>query len=376
MRRISCAPRHAWSDKLACDGITWHTENGVVAWNDCATYAFTEEEIERIRRTAAEVHQLCMQAAAHVVRHNLWARLGIRNEDVPLIRDSWERQDWSLCGRFDFLLDKNGEPRLIEYNAETALSLVESACAQRRWQTSQMPNYGQFNQLRDALLTAWRAIPRTHVHCVWRPQHAEVAGTVEYMAKIIREAGHTTSLMALHRMGWDRCRKCFVDQDLREIQCCYKIYPWDWMLEERFSSYATNSSCRFVEPPWRLLLAGKGLLSILHERFPDYPAILPCAATPERLTGTYVQKPLFGREGDSISIIRDGQILGSTPGEYGRRGFIYQSYVEAARYDGNLAQLGIWMVGEQPVALSIRESRTSIITGDTPLVSHVVIREL
>jgi glutathionylspermidine synthase len=38
-----------------------------------------------------------------------------------------------LHGRFDFLFDAQGCPRLLEYNAETALSLVETAVIQRHW---------------------------------------------------------------------------------------------------------------------------------------------------------------------------------------------------------------------------------------------------
>ena len=43
------------------------------------------------------------------------------------IRDSsWEEDDYSLYGRFDFAF-VNGVPKLLEFNADTPTSLVEAA---------------------------------------------------------------------------------------------------------------------------------------------------------------------------------------------------------------------------------------------------------
>lgn len=372
MTRKMLSARPHWQNIVERDGLSWHTEGELPSWNESAVYVFTAAEIEQVQRTAREIHGLYLRAADHAVKHSLWSRLGLRSEDAPVLRKSWEQQDWSLHGRFDFLLDAHGQLRLLEYNAETALSLVETALIQHRWQIEVMPEMAQFNRLHERLVEAWRCSGFRHVHCAWRPRHPEVEGTVRYMAGIVREAGLKATLLALHRLGWHRGQQCFVDCDGTALECCYKLYPWEWMLQEPFAGHLDHAGCRFVEPAWKLLLGSKAMLALLWELFPDHPALLPCAEEPSALGASFVSKPFFGREGYNISIFQDGALTGSTSGEYSEERKLFQALVRSPRHDGHLAQLGIWMVESEPAALGIRESTDAIITNNSPFVPHVV----
>ncbi len=375
MRRVVLPSREDWQTAVEQDGLQWHTEGDVRCWNESAAYLFSQEEIKRIRQTAEEVHGLFQKAAAHVVKHQLWDRVGLRIEDAAIIKASWERHDWSFHGRFDFLLNEGGQPKLLEYNAETALSLVESAVIQKKWQMKVMPGAGQFNSLHESLVAAWRGSGFQHVHCAWRPRHPEVEGTIRYMAGIIREAGLQATMLPLHRMGWHQRDSCFVDADNLPIEGCYKIYPWEWMLHEPFARHVGNAHCRFVEPAWRLLHGSKGILTVLWELFPDHPALLPCYDRPDLLGASFVSKPMFGHEGHNVVICQNGVILQDAPGEYGKEPRVFQALVNAARHEGYLAQLGVWMVKDKAVSVGMRESLDPIIMNNSSIVPHAIMPE-
>jgi glutathionylspermidine synthase len=178
MKRVSVAGRVDWRPQVEEEGLLWHSDDGHETWSEQVAYLLSPAEVEKLCRTARELAEMYHRAAEHVVKNNLWRLLGLQNHEAQLLASSWQRGEWSLHGRFDFLLDAEGRPRLLEYNAETALSLVETAVIQKRWLSQVMPKHEQLNQLEESLVRAWRESGFKHVHCVWRPRHSEVEGTV------------------------------------------------------------------------------------------------------------------------------------------------------------------------------------------------------
>jgi glutathionylspermidine synthase len=372
MNRVPVAARPDWKSRVERTGLLWHSEQGQESWNEHAVYILTGAEVQRWCQAACELAGLYHQAAEYVVKKNLWWLLGVRPDEAELLAASWERREWSLHGRFDFLLDAQGCPKVLEYNAETALTLVETAVIQKHWLAQVMPHHQQFNTLEESLLAAWQSSGFQHVHCAWRPRHAEVEGTVRYMAELMRKARIEVTLMAMHRIGWNSRDRKFVDHDGAPITHCFKLYPWEWMLREPFAKKVAASGCLFIEPPWRLVLGSKAILCILSEMFPDHPSILACGTSPEPLGSTFVSKPLFGHEGHNVAVHRDGAVVEYLAGEYGEEPKVYQAFVESPRYDGYLPQIGVWMVRDQPVGICIRETRGSIISGKSAFVPHAV----
>jgi glutathionylspermidine synthase len=376
MRRIQIPPRAGWQSLVEKQGLTWHSEGGKETWNESNAYILSSSEVQKLCKAAHELAQIYHKAAGHIVKNKLWSLIGLQEHEARIITSSWERSEWSLHGRFDFLFDVEGCPKLLEYNAETALSLVETAVIQKHWIAGVMPEYEQFNELETCLLKAWRESGFKHVHCAWRPRHAEVEGTIRYMAGILRKAGIQVTLMALHRMGWHPKLRAFVDHDGMPIHHCYKLYPWEWMLREPFAKFVVSSHCSFVEPPWRLLLGSKGILCVVSELFGDHPAVVACHATPDKLGSSYVSKPLFGHEGHNVAIHRDDAVIESLSGEYGDESKVFQAFVESPRYGNYLPQFGVWMVHDQPAAICIRETVGSIISANSALVPHAIERQI
>ena len=50
--------------------------------------------------------------------------LNIPKEIGERIRASWDADELSLYGRFDFILAKDGTPKILEFNADTPTSLL------------------------------------------------------------------------------------------------------------------------------------------------------------------------------------------------------------------------------------------------------------
>ena len=73
------------------------------------------------------------------------------------IRQSWEDDDLSLYGRFDFAF-VDGVPKLLEFNADTPTTLIESSLVQWYWKEDVFPEADQFNSLHEALVRSWRDI--------------------------------------------------------------------------------------------------------------------------------------------------------------------------------------------------------------------------
>lgn len=373
MKRITLEPRPTWTAWADSLDYAWHSEGGTCSWNEGVAYLLTEAEEQLLRTSAEQAHRMAVSAVERVVRESLWSRMGIPDKDVSLLKRSWERQEWSLGGRFDFMLDGNGQPKLIEYNAESTLTLIETAKVQRAWFEAAGVGRRQFNTLRESMVAAWRSSGTASAHVAWRPRHREVESTMRFLAEAMREAGIPTTLMAMHSLGWNSRLREFVDSEGQVIECCAKLYPWAWMLEERFASHLPHSSCRFVEPPWRHLLSSKALLALMWEQFPEHPALVPAYTREFSLKKPFVSKPLLGREGHNITIFNEGDVCQRSGGDFEGMPLMTQEFVASPRFDDRIPQFGVWMVGAEAVALGIRETDGLIVNGDSPFTPHAIV---
>jgi glutathionylspermidine synthase len=59
----------------------------------------------------------------------------------------------------------------------------------------------------------------------------------------------------------------FVDDNDRQIELLFKLYPWEWMTREAFGASLPGSATQFVEPPWKMVLSNKGILPLLWEMY-------------------------------------------------------------------------------------------------------------
>ena len=384
MQRHRCQPRPAWREKVEEIGLTYHSHEHGPYWDESACYELTSQEIEALENAAHELHDRCSDAAEAVIVKGWWDRLGIPPAAVPAIQRSWERDDFSLYGRFDLAFDGRSAPKLLEYNADTPTALVEAAVAQWFWLQDTRPDADQFNSIHERLIEAWKrwaasdrcgvsphisgplrrdaaATPILHFAAV--RDHPEDEQTVLYLRDTCEQAGVTTRAVHVEDIGWDARDNVFVDTADQRITHCFKLYPWEWMWHEAFAPQLASEPVQFIEPTWKMLLSNKGLLPILWELFPGHANLLPTFDTADPLGGRYVRKPKFSREGANITWCEAGQTIEETAGDYGAEGHVYQAPATLPEFDGNHAVCGVWVVDHEPAGLGIRED-TRRITGN------------
>jgi glutathionylspermidine synthase len=370
MQRHSCTPRPNWREKVEGIGLTYHSHETGPYWDESACYEFTAAEIDELERAARTLHFLCIDAAEAVIRHDWWDRLAIPPAAVPSIRNAWERDDFSLYGRFDLAYDGTSPPKLLEYNADTPTALVEAAVAQWFWLQDARPEADQFNSIHERLIGAWRRWAGRGIHFSCIRDHAEDHQTVTYLRDTCIQAGIESWLVPVEDIGWDAGRHCFVDLDHRRIDACFKLYPWEWLWREKFASHLPAEPVQFLEPAWKMLLSNKGLLPVLWELFPGHPNLLPAHETAERLGASYVAKPKLSREGANISWVEGGVVIEETEGGYGAEGRVFQALAPIPSFEGNRPVCGVWIVDHEPAGLGIREDHRRITGNLSRFVPH------
>lgn len=386
MKRITTTERPGWNEKAEALGFTWRHLDGQRYWDERAYYAFTLEEVEEeIETPAAELHALCLELVAEVVKsEELMARLAIPETVRDLVADSWARRDPSLYGRFDFAYDGTGPAKLFEYNADTPTSIYESAAFQWVWledliAAGALPaDADQFNSLHEKLEARFRAIfpGGGFVHFAADPDSIEDRQNVKYLEDIATQAGLEPKFAPLAGIGLDADGR-FVDQDNYIIQALFKLYPWEEMFREEYASNITGSKTRFIEPAWKAILSNKGLLPLLWSRHAGHPNLLPAFFEDDPkaagLGRSYVRKPLFSREGANIELVKDGRRAKVLDLGYGEEGWVRQGLHPLTAFDRNYPVVGAWIVGDEPAGIGIREDRSRVTKNLSRFIPHAIV---
>ncbi|MBY3226015.1 glutathionylspermidine synthase family protein [Rhizobium laguerreae] len=384
MKRITLPARPDWLDKARAVGFGFHVMYGEPYWLDDAAYTFTLDEIEmQIEGPSQELHDMCMDMVGDIVgSEETLDRLAIPEDLRDVVQRSWQRRDRHLYGRFDLAYDGTGPAKLLEYNADTPTSVFETAYFQFNWLTDQIAlgvlpkDADQYNSLQESLVEAFGQFSKEPIfHFAAMTDNEEDRGTTVYLMDCAVQAGHRVELLDIREIGIDAQGR-YTDLKDRVIDRCFKLYPWEFMLREPFARDLVRSGDVFIEPAWKAVLSNKGLLPLLWQRHPNHPNLLPSYFTDDSAASTlsdYVRKPLLSREGENVTIFRDGRELISAPGGYGEEGFIVQAYAPLFESDGGFAVLGSWIVGDRACGLAVREDRSRITANLSRFVPHVIV---
>lgn len=377
MERIPVKERPNWREKMEEIGFTFHSNEGVY-WDERACYAFSAEEVDRIEEVTEELHRLCLRAVGYVIGKNLYRQIGIPEKFAPLIKRSWERRDRSLYGRFDFSYNPQGNLKLLEYNADTPTSLIESSIAQWVWLEDLFPDRDQFNSIHEKLLEGFQQIQpelpiETPFYFTCIKEAEEDLVNLEYLRDVALQAGLDARLIYIEDIGYSDQTQQFYDLEEKEIRFLFKLYPWEWMVKEDFGEKLLLDSLKVMEPPWKMILSSKGILPLLWELAPSHPNLLPCYFHAGPLKGPYVRKPIFSREGTNITVYDQWGPVMETEGPYGDEGYIYQKAQELPCFDGYYAVIGSWIINGQAAGMGVREDETPITRDTSRFVPHYFI---
>ena len=139
MKRIPVTPRSDYREKIEVLGFDFHGDY----WREEAYYRFTAEETACLEEATNEAYRLYCEAAQFIIEDNpefMERALNIPKEIGERIRASWGADELSLYGRFDFILAKDGTPKILEFNADTPTSLLEASVIQWQWKEDVFPS--------------------------------------------------------------------------------------------------------------------------------------------------------------------------------------------------------------------------------------------
>ncbi|CAM3011541.1 glutathionylspermidine synthase family protein [Skermania piniformis] len=383
MKRVRSAPRPGWQRTVEAQGLVYGSPgrdasgNPRPYWDESVHYEFELDEILALEADVELLHVMCLRAVEQVIRTERYRDFGLPEWSWEPIGRSWARGDPAVYGRFDLRYDARGPAKLLEYNADTPTSLLEAAVLQWHWLTEVFPADDQWNSLHEKLVARWaelrEVLPGPELHFTWSSADGsgEDAVTCAYLQETAAEAGFDTVALAIEEIGYDTELARFVDLAEAPISAIFKLYPWEWVLDDEFGKrvVAGLPQTMWVEPLWKTLLSNKAILAVLWEMYPGHPNLLPAYLDdPHELT-EYIRKPKLGREGANMTIVGAG-LETATGGVYGAEGYVYQLLAPLPEFDGMRPCLGAWLVDGSAAGLGIRETAGPITDDGAAFVPH------
>jgi glutathionylspermidine synthase len=249
-----------------------------------------------------------------------------------------------------------------------------------------VPHRDQFNSIHEKLVARWnqakgRISDPTLYTLATKNGPYEDWGNLEYLADTAMQGGWQVHIEEIENLGYDAQAHEFVDAAGNPIDYAFKLYPWEWMMEEEFGEYVIAAPTKWFEPTWKMLLSNKAVLPVLWKRYPNHPNLLPAFFEDEKPAGgfqyMFVKKPILGREGANIQLsgtFADTLVDGShhLP-EYDSSGYVYQEYAPLPNFQGKHPIVGSWIIGDDAAGIGIREDNTIISGNGSHFVPHYFV---
>ncbi len=435
MFRVEPSPqRPDWMETIQRRGLPyWYNElpdgTKVPYWCEEAHYVLGSDEVGAFERRANRLIEMCVEAGDYVIHHDLWDRFRIPEFARQGIIKTWndDANTPRLYGRFDFRYAGHGPqaaadptllvPKLLEFNADTPTTLVEAAITQWDWFQELLLGHDQWNGLDEALIRAWRdelksvvrrlgRSPVIYFACTSDEHSGEDLMTVQYLRGTAEAAGFKAKTILMEDITWKTVdvptasatstwtheeRGGFYDPEGNHIDVIFKLYPWEWMCEQDFGPHVFTDMARpgpdgptvWIEPPYKMLWSNKALLPVLWKIFAGNKALnqllLPTYFEGEQPADlvSYVRKPLFGREGNNITIVQDGKTILETGGPYTDSPFVYQQFAPLPCYPDAFGKpryplSTVWMVAGEAMGFGIRETSGLVTDNYSRFVPHVI----
>lgn len=368
-----------WDWMLGTDTMPYLT-NEVVRLNVNEAMGYAE--------AANRLFEMLVEAGQHVIDQDRFAELGISANLVDLIRHSWDDdRNILLYGRFDLAGGIDNAPvKLIEFNADTATCLPETAVVQyAHLKANGLDESQQVNAVFEALVAQFEEI---------KAQNADLTPTillsamrdspeddanVALLGEAAREAGFEVAFAYIDEVEFSDTEGIyrFENGAFTRFDFWFKLIPWEYIgndepeLATILTQLVRERKVVILNPAYALLFQSKYMLKILWELFPANPLLLETDIEP--LVGKpSVEKVLFGREGANVRILdATGQATQTVDGDYGDQDTIYQQYVDFPQDAAeNRYQAGVFFAGE---ACGLGFRRGGVVIDNTAqFVGHIV----
>lgn len=377
MRRTEITPRANWQSEIGrSSGYAIANLEGVPQWRENAYYAITGNELDRLVNAAREVRGIMADVGQNVVVAGLFPLLAIDTDVGNKIAENWNLDVPGLIARLDFAFDGVGDPKLIDYNADTLGNLFETAILQARWADQRFPGVSQFNSIHNALVNRWKALligrrDANVLHVTANGAVPDEVLTAGYIGQCATDANYAVTFINTEDLGTFEGN--FYDMQDQIITQVYKAYPWDRFQHDTTFPLVDYAKCWWYEPLWKMLLQCNGLLTMAWDTFTEHPNLLPTFSTPGT-RGTFVKKPTWSKNSTNVEIVIDNNIVarGAHDDKYLHDGYIFQGLGETANLDGHRPFFSIYVVGDDICGLGIRETTGLMTDRNSPFIPHLL----
>ena len=383
MKKVTNAINNSWQYHFEEAGFDYHSLDGKY-WIDKYHLELKRSEVEALENASNEVHSMCLEMIGENVRTGNFEKYGLNKFIISAMERSWKKKDFHLYGRFDFAYDGTGSPKMLEYNADTPTSIVETAIGQNLWQEMQFNEFGIKYEMLNRLEKSFKKRFE-----LWKMQNEgknfyfaadeltiEDWGNVVALKKWATDVGIVSDTIDFKDILYSQDKCEFQNREGQRIDTLFKLYPWEFIFNEiNFGDYEVSTT-QIVEPMWKGMLSTKAILPMLWDMFKGHKNLMPAFFTEQQMlevSKSYVKKPIYSREGANIEVIKENKLIDKADGEYGEEGYIYQEYAKMANLDNAWYIFGTWMIGDKMEGLAIREDKTVITKNTSFFVPHNII---
>jgi len=374
-------------------GFFWHTDTDQTSYLSDELVVITEEEVTNYYEAVNELYDMFVEAGEYIIENNLFHEVGIPFNLIDIIKESWsEDLHWHIYGRFDLAGGIDNKPiKLIEFNADTPTALFETSIIQ--WtilKANNLDESSQFNGVYEALIDNFKRIVTLQedvsqfdgLYEGWKflftsiRDNIEEENTVRLLQHIANEAGFDTEFAYIDEIEFDPQDGIFFNDINYELW--FKLIPWeDIALEEPelamiLTQIINNQKAIIFNPAYTLMFQSKAILKILWDLYPNHPLLLETSFEPLS-NKAQVVKPIFGREGGSVTILdaNNNTIIKDINRDYDNHKMIYQEYVEfPSDSQGNYYQAGVFFAYEA-CGLGFRKGG-KILDNMSKFVGHII----
>ncbi|MED1379476.1 glutathionylspermidine synthase [Bacillus mycoides] len=310
---------HFWSDLYECEYSLFHV------------FPITEQTMKQLQVATERMGKIFFKTARLLrnVSNEQLLELGFPTASLPFIRLKGMYPE-SVISRFDFALTEDNRIKMLEFNSDTPTFIVE--CFQMNGKVCEELGYDDPNANQERLLSSGitkavmeftKGMEDPNVVFTAHHEHIEDWNTTMYLSGLCHVENKVMSMTEL-RITDD----ALVDRDGVPIDVLYRqTYPIEDLIEDQDPEtgdlvgvellqlvkegklFIINPLSAFLLQPksiqcliWGLAEEGAFYTSEEQKWIKEY--MLPTYLEPDLFFGKspFVQKPSFGREGDTITI--------------------------------------------------------------------------
>ncbi|WP_392552607.1 bifunctional glutathionylspermidine amidase/synthase [Orbus wheelerorum] len=359
-------------------------------------FMISESARQELIRATNELHLMYLHATDKVLKDDKL----LRNFNVPeilwpRIRLSWKNRRYQMItGRLDFCMDERGL-KVYEYNADSASCHTETGIILQKWAQQAGLNIGTNpgDGLLNGLANSWKhSDAKPFVHLMQDNDNEENYHAL-FMQKALSQAGFDSKILhGLDDLHWDK-RGQLVDSDNRNVNCVWKTWAWETVLEQLREESASQFSAppirtghpenqvrlidvllrpevNVFEPLWTVIPSNKAILPVLWSLFPNHRYLLESTfeLNHSLIEKGYAIKPIAGRCGNNIELVsHDEQVLGKTMGQFERQENIYQQLWCLPKIANKYVQVCTFTVGGHYGGTCLRADTSLVIKGESDM---------